>query len=73
MTDPVVAADGFTYERTAITDWIGRPRSPNAAVLSPCTGLPMPSPAPQLLLPLLLLPNTTLRNIIRAHALSCDS
>lgn len=29
MTDPVVASDGFTYDRAAITDWINRnPTSP---------------------------------------------
>ena len=32
MHDPVIAADGYTYERTAIADWLER------EVISPVTG-----------------------------------
>ena len=36
MEDPVIAADGFSYERSAIEDWLSR-RSGS----SPMTGAPL--------------------------------
>lgn len=52
MTDPVVAADGFTYERSAILEWLegGNTRSPMTN---------------EELEHALLMPNVTLRNMIR--------
>ena len=38
MNDPVIAADGHSYERTAITTWIS---ARNGVVLSPLTNLPL--------------------------------
>ena len=38
MEDPVVAGDGRTYERAAITRWLQTGR-----LLSPLTGLPLPN------------------------------
>jgi len=52
MRDPVVAGDGRTYERTAITEWLSRRRSP------PPPFLLLPSPC--LLLSSSLLPPTLL-------------
>lgn len=49
--DPVVAADGFTYERKAITDWTSKSR------LSPMTGQMLSCP--------LLFPNNAMRQWIR--------
>jgi len=55
MTDPWIAADGFSYERKAIEDWFKRkgPRSPKS-------GLPLADTR--------LLPNNALRSIITAYA-----
>ncbi|XP_043930685.1 WD repeat, SAM and U-box domain-containing protein 1 [Protopterus annectens] len=51
MKDPVIASDGYSYERLAITDWIGtRKRT------SPMTNLPLTS--------CLLTPNRTLKMAI---------
>lgn len=49
--DPVFAADGFTYERRAIEDWISR------KAISPMTNLPLPHR--------FLTPNVTMRNLIQ--------
>jgi len=38
MNDPVIAADGHSYERSAITTWIS---ARNGVVLSPLTNLPL--------------------------------
>jgi len=38
MMEPVVASDGFTYEREAIEKWFAQKTS---TVLSPMTGLPI--------------------------------
>jgi WD40 repeat protein len=51
MRDPVVAADGFTYERSAITNWFSQGRRS-----SPSTNLPLPNT--------LLVPNKHLRTLI---------
>lgn len=51
MTDPVVAADGYTYERSAIELWLGKRRT------SPLTNLPLPSGS--------LTPNHALRSAVR--------
>ena len=49
MEDPVMAADGFTYERAVISDWLGRG---NAS--SPMTGAALESTA--------LVPNLAVRS-----------
>jgi hypothetical protein len=36
MEDPVIAADGFSYERAAIEDWLAR-----GSGSSPMTGAPL--------------------------------
>ena len=54
MKDPVVAADGFTYDRSAISSWFARNAS-QKAVLSPMTQEPLPS--------LGLTPNVAIRNL----------
>jgi len=41
FVDPVGAADGFCYERSAIEAWFARPTKDGAAVLSPATGAPL--------------------------------
>ncbi|CAI5504261.1 unnamed protein product [Closterium sp. Naga37s-1] len=53
MKDPVVAADGFTYERQHITAWMG------SSSLSPATGQPLPHTC--------LTPNNVLKNLIASH------
>lgn len=53
MSDPVVAADGHSYERAAITEWI---RKRGGRALSPLTG--------EQLSHLELIPNLTLRAVI---------
>ena len=52
MTDPVCAADGFTYERTAISEWL------RTKDTSPFTGATLESK--------FLFPNYSLRNVIRS-------
>ncbi len=49
MEDPVMAADGFTYERAAIGDWLARGHAS-----SPMTGAPLESTA--------LVPNLAVRS-----------
>ncbi|NXO02194.1 WSDU1 protein, partial [Rhinopomastus cyanomelas] len=51
MKDPVIAADGYSYEKTAMENWISTNRRS-----SPMTNLPLPS--------LLLTPNRTLKMAI---------
>lgn len=51
LSDPVVAPDGYSYERECIVEWLRRKRT------SPVTGDAMPFP--------LLVPNHTLRETIR--------
>ncbi|GFR52511.1 hypothetical protein Agub_g15086 [Astrephomene gubernaculifera] len=41
MSDPVVAADGYTYERRAILDWIGLCSQQRGRPMSPVSNLPM--------------------------------
>lgn len=50
MTEPVVAADGQTYEREAITEWF------KENTKSPNTGLELPNTD--------LIPNLVLKNVI---------
>ena len=50
MTDPVSTMDGFTYERTAITEWL------RTKDTSPLTGAALESKT--------LVPNLSLRSII---------
>ena len=52
MTDPVITADGFTYERAAITEWL------RTKDTSPKTGAKLESKA--------LIPIHSLRNMIRS-------
>ena len=54
MEDPVVCADGHSYERSAITQWL---LSRNT---SPATNMPLPSKS--------LVPNHALRNLIAEAA-----
>ena len=56
MTDPVLAADGFTYERSAIEKWLFGGKK-GAPVTSPMTGEALESKK--------LLQNLTLRSMIR--------
>ena len=51
MTDPVCTADGFTYERTAITEWL------QSNTRSPSTGAKLPHP--------FLIPNITVRRLLQ--------
>ncbi|NWH58565.1 WSDU1 protein, partial [Geococcyx californianus] len=51
MKDPVIAADGYSYEREAMENWLNNKRRS-----SPMTNLPLPSP--------LLTPNRTLKMAI---------
>jgi len=58
MVDPVIAVDGQSYERAAITQWFSNhPRL--AQVLSPMTNKPLASRA--------LVPNLSLRKLIQDH------
>eukprot|EP00964_Phaeocystis_antarctica_P109730 scaffold74165_cov64-Phaeocystis_antarctica.AAC.4 len=52
MTDPVSTADGFTYEREAITEWL------RTKDTSPSTGAKLESKA--------LIPNHLVRSLLRA-------
>ena len=52
MTDPVTTLDGFTYERTAILEWL------RTKDTSPVTGATLESTT--------LIPNLSLRSIIRS-------
>ena len=52
MTDPVSTLDGYTYERTAITEWL---RTKNT---SPSTGATLETT--------ILIPNLSLRSMIRS-------
>ena len=54
MTDPVTTADGFTYERTAITEWL------RTKDTSPLTGAMLESKS--------LVPNLSLRSMIRGFS-----
>jgi len=51
MTDPVCTADGFTYERTAITEWL------RTNDTSPSTGAKLTSKS--------LIPNITVRCLLQ--------
>ena len=55
MTDPVSTMDGFTYERTAITEWL------RTKDTSPFTGTTLESKS--------LIPNYSLRSVIRSFSL----
>ena len=57
FVEPVVLSDGYTYERTAITEWIAKKTKEGGPIPSPVTNLP--------LLDLTLHPNTVLRNMAR--------
>lgn len=53
MRDPVIATDGFTYERSAIAAWLAR------SATSPMTNLPLPNEFWR------LIPNRTVKAQIR--------
>ncbi|CAI5478914.1 unnamed protein product [Closterium sp. Yama58-4] len=53
MSDPVVAADGFTYERSSIEEWL------KTHDTSPVNGQPLPHK--------FLTPNNTLRMLLNTH------
>ena len=53
MEDPVVTADGQTYERKEVTEWLATHN------ISPLTGEPLPHKD--------LVPNVALRNLIREY------
>ena len=57
MRDPVIAADGYSYERASITQWIDSSTRQGIAVISPMSGEPLAS--------LHLLPNRSLRSTIQ--------
>ena len=57
MTDPVIAEDGFTYEREHIENWINTPRQAGQQLISPLTSEPMG---------INLIPNKSLKKIIDA-------
>ena len=59
MTDPVSTMDGFTYERTAISEWL------HTNDTSPSTGVTLESKA--------LVPNCSLRSMIRSFAEEFDA
>ena len=56
--DPVVAADGITYERASIEDWFKKNKAKGSAIYSPVHGTEMES--------LILIPNIGTRNMARA-------
>ena len=53
MRDPVVAADGFTYEKEHIAKWMEN------CSLSPSTGLPLAH--------MCLTPNNALKTLLQSH------
>ncbi|XP_014783061.1 WD repeat, SAM and U-box domain-containing protein 1 [Octopus bimaculoides] len=55
MRDPVIASDGYTYERTAIESWIK-----SGSTRSPMTNIILPSQQ--------LIPNLTVKMLIQNHA-----
>ena len=57
MRDPVVTADGQTYEREAIQDWLQQQQSRGLPPTSPITGEPLEHTS--------LVPNVALRGLIR--------
>ena len=58
MREPVVCADGLTYEREAIEAWLRHQQERGAPLTSPKTNAPLPHAH--------LTPNRLLRNLIRA-------
>jgi hypothetical protein len=56
MADPVIAADGHTYERSAIEQWLANRANANR---SPCTGLVLQHAQ--------LVPNIALKMVIQEH------
>ena len=57
MRDPVVTADGQTYEREAIERWLAKQRMRQLPCTSPLTGEPLKDTK--------LVPNVVLRGLIR--------
>jgi len=60
MTDPVIASDGFSYERSAISGWIE-----SGKITSPMTNSPLSNPT--------LTPNRSLKNAIMRYFVNSPS
>ena len=58
MSDPVAAADGFTYERAAITDWLEQKDT------SPVTGAVLANKT--------LTPNSAVKKITEWFVMTCE-
>jgi hypothetical protein len=58
--DPVVAADGYTYERDAITNWFATAPTSSGTAISPMTQEPLRS--------FEVTPNVTVRTMARDWA-----
>jgi hypothetical protein len=58
--DPVVAMDGFTYERAAIEQWFARSQAGSGVVRSPMNN--------EVLTDLTLTPVTNIRTLAREYA-----
>ena len=58
MSDPVTAADGFTYERAVITDWLEQ------SDMSPVTGAVLANKT--------LTPNSTAKKIAEWFMVTCQ-
>ena len=54
MRDPVVCADGYSYERAAIEEWLAKHSS------SPVTNEPLPHK--------LVIPNHSVRDVVQEYA-----
>jgi hypothetical protein len=58
LVDPVVAGDGFAYDRTALEQWIMRNRCDRMPLRSPMTNAPMSAT---------YTPSFTLRSLVREY------
>lgn len=63
MTDPVVAADGFTYDRASMQEWLA-----GGNATSPKTGAPLPKEYAEL-----LIPNNAVRKLIASWRKECEA
>ena len=57
LVDPVIAADGQTYERAAMERWLAEQPAGAGPLLSPVTGQPLPYTS--------LLPNLAVRALLQ--------
>ena len=60
MKNPVMAADGHTYDNDAILEWFAKCRADGRPITSPLTGAILPNDT--------LLPNYALKNVIETNA-----